>query len=304
MQVNRLLEIVYVLLRRKVVTAKELSEQFGVSRRTIYRDLDILSSAGIPVYAEKGRGGGIRLLPEFVLGKAILSDQEQNEILVALQGLSSVKGIETDQVLEKLAATFNKTIVNWLDVDFSSWSFANEHLFNDFKTAILRQQIVEFDYFGANGEKTYRRIEPIQLRFKSKAWYLSGYCLDKQDLRLFKLVRIKNLILTNESFPKRNPLDVPSRNKPAPDPRQDVTLKLRIEPEMTNRVFDEFAEEMLEKQADGSFIVTVTWPEDHWVYGFILSFGEYIEVLEPKHVREIIQGKSQKIQQKYLSRGE
>ncbi|MDR0286975.1 MAG: HTH domain-containing protein, partial [Clostridiales bacterium] len=121
MQVNRLFEIIYILLNKKMITAKELAEHFDVSQRTIYRDIDLLSLAGIPVYTEKGKNGGISLLPEFVLNKSILSEQEQNEILSALQGLSTVKTAETDQVLKKLSTIFNKNTVNWLDVDFSDW---------------------------------------------------------------------------------------------------------------------------------------------------------------------------------------
>jgi predicted DNA-binding transcriptional regulator YafY len=136
-QVNRLFEIIYILLDKKIVTAKELAEHFGVSQRTIYRDVDTLSLAGIPVYTEKGKGGGISLLPEFVLNKSILSEKEQNEILTALHGLANVKTAETDQVLQKLSTIFNKTAANWLEVDFSDWSYANGCVFNDFKTAIL-----------------------------------------------------------------------------------------------------------------------------------------------------------------------
>ena len=121
---NRLFEIIYILLNKKSTTARELAEHFGVSQRTIYRDVDTLSLADIPVYTEKGKGGGISLLPDFVLNKSILSEQEQNEILSALQGLSSVKTTETDQVLKKLSTIFNKNTVNWLEVDFSDWSFA------------------------------------------------------------------------------------------------------------------------------------------------------------------------------------
>jgi predicted DNA-binding transcriptional regulator YafY len=82
--------------------------------------------------------------------------------------------------------------------------------------------------------------------------------------------------------------------------RMDITIKLRIAPEMTYRVFDEFEEGMIEKQTDGSFIITVTYPKDNCVYGYILSFGEYAEVLEPMHLREIINAKAQKIFEKYL----
>src|SRR5215468_3350363 len=125
MQINRLLDIVFVLLKVKTITARELSERFNVSQRTIYRDVDTLSLAGIPVYTEKGKGGGISLLPEFVLNKSILSEKEQHEILSALQGLSGVSTAETQGVLRKLSAVFNKSTVPWLEVDFSDWGYQN-----------------------------------------------------------------------------------------------------------------------------------------------------------------------------------
>ena len=298
MQINRLLEIVYALLRQKTVTAKELAERFNVSQRTIYRDVDTLSLAGIPIYTEKGKGGGISLLPEFVLNKSILSDQEQNEILSALQGLSNVKTAETNQVLQKLSTIFNKSAANWLEVDFSDWGYRNGQLFNDFKTAILERRITEFDYYSTFGEKARRRVEPMQLWFKSKSWYIKGFCLMRQDMRLFKLTRVKNMTVTDEHFAERNLLATPPNPGPDEHQKQDVTLTLRIAPEMTYRVLDEFFD--AEKQPDGSFTVTVTWPEDDWVYGFILSFGEYIEVLEPEHVREIILLKAQEIAKQYI----
>ena len=298
MKTNRLFEIIYILLNRKLTTAKELAEHFGVSQRTIYRDVDILSLAGIPVYTEKGKGGGISLLPDFVLNKSILSKTEQNEILSALQGLSSVKTTETDQVLKKLSAVFNKSTVRWLEVDFSEWGFQNSDAFCNLKTAILERRIAEFDYYSTFGEKTRRRVEPVQLWFKSKAWYLKGFCLLRQDMRLFKLSRIRDISVTDEVFSERDLLAPPPNPGSDEHQKQDVTLTLKIAPEMTYRVLDEFGE--AEKQPDGSFIVTVTWPEDDWVYGTILSYGEHIEVLEPEYLREIIKNKLLKTAKKYL----
>ena len=299
-QINRLFEIVYVLLAQKSVTAKELAERFEVSQRTIYRDVDTLSLAGIPVYTEKGKNGGISLLPEFVLSKSILSEQEQNEILSALHGLSNVKTSETNQVLKKLSTIFNKSAANWLEVDFSDWGYHNGGVFNDFKIAILERKVAEFDYYSTYGEKTHRCIEPIQLWFKSKSWYIKGFCLIRQDMRLFKLTRVKNLKLTDEHFAERDLLATPPVRTPSEYQKQDVRLKFRISPEMAYRVYDEYGEDIAEKQADGSFIVTVTWPEDEWVYGTILSYGEYIEVLEPEHIREIIKNKMLNGVKKYL----
>ena len=298
MQINRMFEIIYILLNKKSQTAKELAEHFGVSTRTIYRDIDALSLAKIPVYTEKGKGGGIRLLPDFVLGNSLLSEGEQREILSALEGLSSVKTAETSQVLQKLSALFNKPAENWLQVDFSDWSFANSGLWEDLKTAIRNQMVVEFDYYSTAGEKTRRRIEPIQLWFKLRAWYVTGFCQTRQDIRLFKLTRIRNHSLTEEGFSQRvfpeHTADSAEKQNPYTD------LKLKIQPEMTWRVLDEFSEDEAEKQPDGSFIVSITWPENDWLWGLLLSFGKHLEVLEPPHIREAIREKAQEIAETYL----
>jgi predicted DNA-binding transcriptional regulator YafY len=300
MQINRMLEIVYILLRQKIVTAKTLSEEFGVSQRTIYRDIDALSLAGIPVYTEKGKGGGIGLLPEFVLDKSILNGHEQQEILSALQALSSVNPAETSNIFKKLTALFNKSSANWLQVDFTGWSSKNNIFFNDFKTAIIERLIVEFDYYNSYSEKTRRRIEPVQLWFKGKAWYIIGFCLKRQGVRVFRLTRINNLRITNKNFSARSLPSVYDETGEDEQRNPIITLKLKIEPEMTYRILDEFEEEAVKKQPDGSFIVIVKWPESNWVYSFILSFGEYIEVLEPKRIRKTIKKILLNINKKYL----
>ena len=98
MQENRLFKIVYYLLERGKSTAPELAERFEVSIRTIYRDLDAISAAGIPIYAIQGKGGGISLLQNYVLDKSILSDQEKEKILMALQGLIAIEDKKTDEL--------------------------------------------------------------------------------------------------------------------------------------------------------------------------------------------------------------
>jgi len=299
MQINRLLELVYILLHRKSVPARELAELLGVSRRTIYRDIDTLSLAGIPIYTEKGKGGGVTLLPNSVLNKSILSEQEQNEILTALHGLSNMRVSEAGQVLQKLSTIFNKTAINWLHVDFSDWSGLNDY-FNDFKTAILEQRIVEFDYYNSYGDKTFRHIEPIQLWFKSKTWYLKGFCLTKQSMRVYKLSRVKNLIVTDNYFLEQDLSDTQDISASSNEQEQsEILIKLRIWPEMKYRLFDDFKEEDIEEQSDGSFILTVSLPEDNWVYSFVLSFGEYAEVLEPEHLRKTIKDKVKKMSARY-----
>lgn len=301
MQTSRLFEIIYILLNKKSVTAKELAAKFGVSTRTIYRDVDVLSLAGIPVYTEKGKGGGISLLPDFVLSKSILSEKEQDEILSALQGLAHMQTGESGMVLQKLSAVFNKTAADWLEVDFADWGFQDAHIFNGFKTAILERRIAEFNYYSTYGEKTRRRVEPVQLWFKSKSWYLKAFCLIRSDMRLFKLTRMRDLIITPENFGERNFLaPQPEETSLCERNKEDIFLRLKIAPEMTYRILDEFFFESAEQQPDGSHIVSVWWPEDDWVYGKILSFGTYAEVLEPQHIKDIIRDKAKKISETYL----
>jgi len=185
MQVNnRLFEIVYILLQKKKTTAKELADRFEVSTRTIYRDIETLSRANIPIYANKGKDGGIALLDEYVLNKTILSEEEQNQILFALQGMKKVKGQEQEDILEKLSILFNKKIDDLIKIDFSNWGYAKEERFDIIKSAILNKQLVQFTYYNSNGEKSKRIVEPLQIWFKDKSWYLVSYCKLKEDYRI------------------------------------------------------------------------------------------------------------------------
>jgi len=297
MQIHRLLEIIFTLLQKNKISAIELSKQLGVSIRTIWRDINLLSAAGIPIYTERGKGGGISLLPNFILSKSIFSEQEQDEILLALHGLSNIKG-DTAQVLCKMSAIFNKSAQNWIEVDFSDWNCKN-NFFDQLKNSILKQHIIEFDYYDSKGDKSFRRVEPIQLWFKSKSWYLKAFCLTKQDIRLYKLSRIKNLIPTDEYFCQRDLATGINSTIQKRNNQQLATLKLRIEPELAFRVYDDFDESEVEKQPDGSFIITVPNIEENWVYGLLLSYGKYIEVLEPESVRNILKEESKNIYKKY-----
>lgn len=298
MKINRLFEIVYILLNKKTITAKELAEHFEVSQRTIYRDIDILSTAGIPIYTSKGKGGGISLLDDFVLNKSLLSEQEQTEILSALQSLDVIAHPEgTENVLSKLSTLFNKNTVNWIETDFSDWGYLIDSKFDEIKFAIFNQQIIQFDYYSTYGEKTSRRIEPISLWFKHNAWYVKAFCLDKLEARIFKLSRMKNVAVSDEHFAPRDVI-FPVANL-AEQQNNKITLKLQIDAAMAFRVYDEFEEKQIVKNENGSFTVTVTYPEDEWVYGFILSFGHYVKVLEPEYAKGIIIEKLQKSLEKY-----
>ena len=106
------------------------------------------------------------------------------------------------------------------------------------------------------------------------------------------------MTITDQHFDEHDPAVLPPVASSSRE-KQSILLKLKIDAEMAHRVYDEFHESLTEKLPCGGFIVSVGWPEDDWVYGTILSYGEYIEVLEPQHVREIIRAKAENIVKKY-----
>lgn len=292
MQINRLFEIVYILLDKKTITAKELSERFEVSVRTIYRDVDTLSIAGIPIYTNKGKGGGISLMDDFVLNKSVLSEKEQNEILMSLQSLNAMKFLDVEPVLKRLSTIFNKESTKWIDVDFSKWGSddSEKEKFNTIKTAIISTKIINFDYFSSYGEKTLRTVEPLKLVFKGQDWYLYCFCRLKNEFRIFKITRIRNIKLLDETFKRDIPSDIWGEGDKSYKNKM-VTLTLKIDERMAYRIYDEFHEENIVKNLDGSFNVTTSFPEGDWIYGYVMSYGDYAEVIEPKDIREIIKRK-------------
>lgn len=296
MQISRLFEIIYILLGKKSVTAKELSGRFGVSARTIYRDVETLSGAGIPIYMSKGRGGGIRLLDNFVLNKSMLSESEQNEILAALTALQSVNRPEAENALSKLSGIFGKASRNWIKVSFSHWH-GFDMKFAAIKEAILAKRVVAFEYRGKGREKTSRLAEPLQLRFDTNAWYLYAFCQTRQDMRTFKVSRMENVKITGTSYDRR--FDGEEGRPDSRDTGNPAKIVLKIDGSQGYRVFDEFSDSEVLKADDGGFVITLCYPEDEWVYGYIMSFGHYAEVLEPPRIRAIISDRLKKSLEKY-----
>lgn len=299
MQESRLFKIVYYLLEKGQTPAPVLAEKFEVSVRTIYRDIDALSAAGIPIYAETGRNGGVRLMEGFVLDKAVLSEKEKQEILTALQGLSAVGGIYKDDTLQKLSALFLVPSENWLEVDFSRFGQEEEdnQKFEQLKSAVIHHKCVHMDYASTYGETTERTVYPLKLAYKSKAWYLKAYCSEKQEQRMFKLSRILKLKVLEEEFSAELIKECEAETKDSTGGAYR-TIKLRFSKEAASRVYDEFSESQIVKLENGDFLVSAKMPEDAWLVGFLLSFGKQAEVLEPAYLRDVLAEQAEKILEK------
>lgn len=298
MKENRYFQMVYLLLEKGSMTAPELADYFEVSVRTIYRDIDILSAAGIPVYATRGKGGGISIQDNFVLKKSILSEQEQTQILMALQGIRIVEDEYTRTLLSKLSSVFQKQNVNWLEIDFSSWtkSGAGKDNFQKLQSAIFKSKIVAFHYYSGKGEVIKRVVEPLKLVFKSTDWYLYGYCSTRNDFRFFKLTRIRNLEITNDEYVRSIPEQIFVEEEKFE--METVKVTLLFDKSMSFRVYDKFDDEVTENQ-DGSLLVETVMPNNELLISHILSWGDKVEVISPQNIRNKISERAKKIYEKY-----
>lgn len=283
MQLGRLFEIVYLLLERGSATAKELAARFEVTPRTIYRDVETLCQAGVPVVTAQGKGGGISLAEGFVLNKSVLSQEERRGILAGLQTLRATQVPESGELLSRLSALLGGGERNWVEVDFSGWSLNQRTLFTMVKEGILARRVLKFSYCGRDGAMTERQAEPLQLQFKGKSWYLLSWCRTREDFRLFKLNRMRRAELLEERFPARELPPAPQEYVPSP---RSIQVVLKLPRSQAYRVYDEFEEQDIVQTAQGDFVVTVRWMEDSWVYGYLLSLCPWVEVLSPGHVRE------------------
>ena len=232
-------------------------------------------------------------MDDFVLDKAVLSEEEKQEILLALQSMNITK--DNSEILQKLSAVFHLNSENWLEIDFSRWGNQgrDNDKFNLLKSAIIHRKCVKITYAGSNEKATERIVQPMKILYKSMAWYLKAYCTLKQDYRVFKLNRIIDLEVLSDSFP----------HQVFPELEKDLKqiykkIVLRFSKEAAYRVYDEFDMTQIEIQTNGDFIVSAQMPEDTWLIGYLLTFGTQVDILEPAYLKEVLAEQAKLIYEK------
>ena len=297
MQIDRLIQIVFLLLRHENITAKQLAKELCVSTRTIYRDINILSVAGIPITSQKGFGGGLSLLQGFSLDKSYFTQEEQNNIVQALQILKSSNYPDADKSLNKVAGLFSHNLQSeWLEIDFSYWGSPEKERNNitALERAIINKYVITFTYFNAELTVTHQTVEPLKLVFKSHSWYLVAYSENKKDIRTFKMSRIRELQITSQLFDRELPKDF-SITPVYKEEYNTPVFILHFSEKIAYKVYDEFQEKYIKKLDDGTLEVTFRYQLSDWTFLYLLSFGEYVEIIEPVEARNILKEKAKKI---------
>jgi predicted DNA-binding transcriptional regulator YafY len=306
MKIDRMIAIIVALIRKNRIQAKELAEMFDVSVRTIYRDIEAINQAGIPIITYQGINGGVSIAEGYKLEKNVLSNSELAAIVTALQGIPTAPwNINNQILLEKLKSvvppshleSFNLKTQQFF-VDLSPWgsNASLERKIDMLKQAIDISKSVEFNYCSIKGELTLREVEPHTLILKAQKWYLYAFCKNRNDFRMFKLSRIKDIRITDAGFVRREiSLKELPWNTEWADLGRTVELVLKFDSEIEAVAGDWFGFDSLEPCDDGRFMVKTVMPEDNWLLGFVLSFGNHVEVVEPEHLREKIKGAAKEI---------
>lgn len=294
MKVERLISIIMVLLDKERISAQTLADRFEVSLRTIYRDIDAINMAGIPVRSISGVGGGIEIMPNYKIDRKTFSTNDLSAILMGLSNISNMmQSKELSNALAKvksfIPANSAKDIelkANQIYIDLSPWMGGRDaqNYLEMIKKALHEKNNLSFDYADRYGNKTTRSVEPYQLVMKNSHWYVHGYCLKRNDFRLFRLFRMSNLQLEDTFFTPRD------FEKPQLDFTNEVatmveTIQIRIHQSVMDRVLDFCAYEQFAPDGYEHYIVDFPFIENDYYYTILFSFGNKCECLEPQHIR-------------------
>lgn len=288
-----MLTITILLLSRDRVSAKELSKRFEVSVRTIYRDMDAINLAGIPIISYPGNDGGFGIMEGFKLDRQIFTTRDMVSILSPLQGINSaLNSEEIEKVIDKIHSLIPNNerervnnSLNRMIIDVAPWGDNKrwKKLYETVQKAIENQRILILSYVTGEGKSSVREVEPMTLIFKNFTWYLWGYCLNRFDYRLFKLHRIKDITRTDKKFIHRGD----SYREPTDFTQELVKLKLQCDKGFLTKAIEKFGFEYITELED-KIEINIEYPRGEWIKEYILGLSSNIEVLEPNWLRDEI----------------
>ncbi|MDW8802083.1 YafY family protein [Clostridium sp. A1-XYC3] len=297
MKIDRIISIIMILLQRKKISAAKLAEMFEVTPRTIYRDIETINTAGIPIITYPGVNGGIGIMEEYKIDKKLFTT---SDIITLLMGLGSISGAMTkDEITNTLVKV--KALVpdeqirdielksTQISIDLTPW-MGNKNLqlnLEKIKEALNEKRLLTFEYYDRGGKGSNRKVEPYRLVLKESNWYLQGYCDSRQDFRIFKLSRISALKILEDTF---TPREFHGKALGSWDyiEKNIVTIKLLVDESLRDRMMEYCGEENIQSYGDSKLVVNFPFVEDEFGYNLLLSFGDKCKCLEPTRVREEI----------------
>lgn len=294
MRTERLVGILTVLMQQKKTTASQLAQKFEVSVRTIQRDIEALSIAGIPVTAERGSRGGISIMEGYTIDKTLLSLPDLDSILTGLKGLDSIAaGNQYRHLIQKLAAgqTIEHSRHDEVLIDLASFYKGSvSGKIQLLQQSIREKQEVSFVYYSSHGESN-RHAEPYQVVFQWGAWYLWAYCKGEKDFHLFKLNRLWALRQTGAVFVKRETPSV--QNYMASCFPEKIRLQAVFENQVKWRLIEAYGPDCFSEQADGRLLFDRGFTNQGYLVHWLLGFGSQVQVLRPIEIARALKAEAQ-----------
>lgn len=294
MKIDRLVSETLLLLERERLSARELAERFEISVRTVYRDMEALGLAGVPVRSLPGVNGGFEIMPGYKVDRKCFSPDELSALLT---GLSALSGVVDRGALICAAAKLKSVIpaeqaaevtlrADQLCIDLEPW-MGNESIqpyLELIRSALRERRVLSFSYVDGHGNRTERTAEPYQLVLKSGHWYVQGYCRARQDFRLFRLTRMEGLRTLEEIFTPR-PFEKPVLDFSGMLKTMQTDITLRIHRAALDRVLELCARERITPEDETHYLVRFPFIENDFYYGLLLGLGAECECLAPVRVR-------------------
>lgn len=280
MKIDRLVSIIMILLEKERISAQKLAKMFEVSTRTIYRDIEAISMAGIPVLATSGSGGGIEIMKDYKVDKKIFSTDDLSALLMGLSNISGmVRGSEVANALAKVKSFIPSEKAKSIElkasqiyIDLTPWegNASVKNALEIIKKALQENRLLIFTYIDGHGSKTSRTVEPYQLVFKSRAWYVQTFCRLKNDYRLFRLSRMTDLKILEETFTPRE------YQKPFLDFEEtarslQTDIKIRIHKSVLDRILDFCPYERLSQDGEDYYLADYPFFARFFIFCFSFS---------------------------------
>lgn len=298
MKIDRLIGIITILQQNKTVTAPYLAEKFEVSRRTISRDIDDICKAGIPIVTTQGAGGGISIMDGFSLDTTVFTEQELTAIFTGLKSLDSVSySASAEKLAHKIGGNTAIKLADQMIIDLSS--FHKDDLASKIellKQAIRESRCIKFHYCYNKGEAD-KLIEPYLIVFKWSDWYIFGFCKERQDFRMYKLRRLWDLKITDDTFAVR---ELPEEKKQfGRNMTDDYYITAIYAPSEKYKLVEEYGPNSFTVLDDGRLWTRWGFTDLEWAIQRFLSFGDRVEIIEPQEFKETVRITIEKMLEKY-----
>ena len=312
---DRLLAMVLHLQGRRVVRAEDLAAHFEISVRTVYRDLDALGEAGVPIVGEAGVG--YTLMKGYHLPPVMFTTEEASALFV---GGAMVKGF-TDASLRTPMSSALLKIRSVLPPDRQAGvdrlvettavlgsprqeAMPDEQTLLPIQQAAGQRRVLHIVYRGrGQAADTSRDVEPLGVVFYGNAWHLVAWCRLRRDFRQFRLDRIRRLAVRDERFPHRADFSLAKHLEATGARRDNVEARVWFGRDALARARQEsFAGFVEEKRVRGGAEIVIMTYSLQWLARWLLSFGGGFEVLAPASLRELVSLEAEKIARKHATK--